>query len=109
MENKKKQGLDLSTYFTQQKANTALAHTSQVDQRAIARKEAEFSPEFLDKIHKGYKRLEKSEKNKREMERRFIEGLKSKRDEKLQQVKGNHQNLKGEAKEKYRYLQDKDD
>jgi hypothetical protein len=87
-----------------------MEHLNNVKEKveAVKSMEHQFNQEELEGIHKSFKRVEKSEKEKSKHLKDKIKEMTRKRDEKLMQVQNNHVALKSDAKEKFRYLQEKD-
>lgn len=62
----------------------------------------------LDSVGKSFKRIQKSEKLKKDIEKNRIEDLKAKRDEKIAAAEKNLHSNKQDLKEKTTYLKNKD-
>lgn len=62
----------------------------------------------LAKMHKGFTRIQKSEKLQKEYQKRKVEDLTKVREEKMEKAKTKAQELRADAKDKFKYLSEKD-
>ena len=82
-------------------------HLQQVEQAQAAAKSVEFHFN-IDSVGKSFKRIQKSEKLKKDQEKHKIDELKEKRDAKKAAAEINIQHKKQELREKTNYLKNKD-
>ena len=104
---KTKHGTDLYQQFNTEKQKLAEKTIKQVEEVNSRMNQVEYHFD-LEKMHQGFKRIQKSEKLKKDTLKARVDEIRSNREQKMTQALTNHRNLKMQAKDKYNYLQDKD-
>ena len=106
-ERKMKKGKELIELTNQQKSAIAQQHIQQVEQAHAAAMAVEYHFD-IEQVGTSFKRIQKSEKLKRDLEKQRIEQAKAKRDEKRAAADLVQHEIKMRQKEKTSYLKSKD-
>uniref|UniRef100_A0A7S3CKU3 Uncharacterized protein n=1 Tax=Strombidium rassoulzadegani TaxID=1082188 RepID=A0A7S3CKU3_9SPIT len=109
LEAKIRQGMDINSVVMHQRVQIAREHVQHAESVHQSHKQAELSNQ-LEKAQKGFERVLRSEKNKKELDKMVLDQIRLRRlkyEEKVQQAKLNLQDVKRAEQEKYQYLQQK--
>ena len=100
-------GFDLGVLEREEKARIAHEYAQKAEDVCQTMKQVEWNHD-IESVAKAFKRVQNCDKMKRDLEKKVVEEKKNKREERFATTQQNNKLIKGDLKNKFSYLKEKD-